>query len=115
MPFQVRLTASLCCWYSLFDVVVDEEDDEMETDDEQEREEEDDEKEQESEEEIEYVEDFNESDADDIEDLDNDEDMLEVLAPSKTKRSLEIEYEPVTQSKSKERVKQRSKVASNGK
>lgn len=93
---------------------MDEEDDEMETDDEQEGEE-DDEKEQESEEEIEYVEDFNESDAEDIEDLDNDEDMLEVLAPSKTKRSLEIEYEPVTQSKSKERVKQRSKAASNGK
>jgi len=76
------------------------EDDEAESEEEEE--------EEESEEEIEYVEDFEESDVDDIEN--GDEEMSEeeeVIRPSTRKRQLEIEYEPATTTKSKERLKHR--------
>jgi hypothetical protein len=90
---------------------VDEEDEEAETDEEEEEE-----QEQESEEEIEYVEDFDESDGEDMEDMgdniNDEEEIIKSLPPSK-KRSLEIEYEPSV-TKSKERLKHRRQASSNG-
>jgi protein MAK16 len=91
-----------------FIILVEEED---ETDEEAEEEEE--EEEQESEEEIEYVEDFAESDAEDMEDIGDDDDLMKSLPPSLKKRSLEIEYEPSV-TKSKERLKHRRQTSSNG-
>lgn len=91
----------------------DEEEDESEEEEEREEEDED---EEESEEEVEYVEDFDESDAEDMEDLgDNmsDEEELIKSLPKSKKRALEIEYEPST-TKSKERVKNRRQISSNG-
>lgn len=97
----------------------DDDEDESEEEDEEEREheeEEEEEDEDESEEEIEYVEDFDESDAEDMEDLgDNvsdEEEIIKSLQKSK-KRALEIEYEPST-TKSKERLKNRRQISSNG-
>jgi len=86
-------------------------DEEEETDEEVEDEEE---EEQESEEEVEYVEDFEESDVEDIEDMDDEEIIEPLPPPSKSKkRSLEIEYEPSV-TKSKERLKHRRQLSSNG-
>lgn len=95
-------------------ILVEEEDEEVESDEEEDEQEE--ENEQESEEEIEYVEDFNESDAEDMEDMgDNmsDEEELIKSLPLSKKRSLELEYEPSV-TKSKERLKNRRQPSSNG-
>jgi protein MAK16 len=89
------------------------EDDEEETDEEAEDEKE---EEQESEEEVEYIEDFEESDGEDIEDttgdISDEEELIKSLPLSK-KRSLEIEYEPSV-TKTKERLKHRRQASSNG-
>jgi protein MAK16 len=91
-------------------------DDEEETDEEAEDEKEEEEEEQESEEEVEYVEDFEESDGEDIEDtagdISDEEELIKSLPPSK-KRSLEFEYEPSV-TKTKERLKHRRHASSNG-
>jgi len=99
---------------SLFFAVEDEEEEESE--DEEEQQEDEDEEEAESEEEIEYVEDFDESDVEDMEDLgDNLSDEEEIIKtlPKSKKRALELEYEPST-TKSKERLKNRRQISSNG-
>jgi len=93
-----------------------EDEEEEESEDEEEQQEDEDEEEAESEEEIEYVEDFDESDVEDMEDLgDNLSDEEEIIKtlPKSKKRALELEYEPST-TKSKERLKNRRQISSNG-
>lgn len=78
----------------------DEEESESEDEEEEEKEDED-----ELEEEIEFVEDFDESDAEDIEDA---PEIDEEIIKAKTKRKIELEYEPSsTPVKTKERLKRR--------
>jgi protein MAK16 len=110
MLFQVKFIFLIKVNLKIF-ILVDEEDEEAETDEEEEEKE----KEQESDEEIEYVEDFEESDAEDMEDMGvniSDEEEIIKSLPSK-KRLLELEYEPSV-TKTKERLKNRRQSSSSG-